>query len=422
LSRFRQALAGLRPGTLATSALLATAWQFLRMGCQVLAVIMLARTLGPGEYGALVGFTGIAMIAGTLSWLGGSYLLLEAVARQPESFGRYWRAACHSLFWIGLLLLLLYLLLAPVLLRLPLELPPLLALGASEILCYPLIYAAGFAFQAHERQGWANSLPALMAVARLLGAGLFVFIGTSLSLSTYALFHLGASLLCASLAWLAVYGLLHPAPGRARYSRAELRRGAGYLAGGLSLNTYNEMDKVMAVRALGAGAAGAYAIGYRVISMLAMPAISLAQVAQARMFRHVQAGEFAELRRLVRQVVLADLTYALFAAGVVWMAAPLLILLLGDGYESAVTATRALALLLPLLCLRLLAVTLLNSLGHPALRATLEGIAIAVLVVSTSIAAPRFGLSGLIACVIATEGLLLLLLAGVTRRLLRQRQ
>lgn len=417
-----QRLRAYRPGALATGALLATVLQLLRVGCQAAAVILLARALGPHDYGALVGVSGLGMITGTLSWLGGSYLLLEQVAREPQAFGRAWSATRHSVFVLAALLLLAFLPLAPLLLRLPLDPLLLLALGVSEILCYPLVYAGGFAFQAHERQGWANGLPALMSVVRLLAALAFLLLVPQPTLAGYALFHLAASLLCAALSLLAVQRLLAPAPEKGRYGTADLRRGAGYLAGGLSLNAYNEGDKILAVRALGAGPAGAYAIAYRVISMLAMPALSLAQVAQPRMFRHAQAGERRALRALVLKVALAGLAYTALAAALVWMLAPLLTPLLGAAFAPAVDATRALVLLLPLMCLRLLAVTLMTSLGRPALRAGVEAVAIGVLVLAVGLLAPRHGLGGVIAAVLGVEALLFVLLATLAARLIRERQ
>lgn len=417
---FRQRLLAYRPGALATGALLATGLQLLRVGCQAVGVIVLARFLGPQDFGLLVGIGGMAMIIGTLSWLGGSYLMMETVTGQPARFGPAWSATRHSVFWLAAVLLLPFMLLTPLLLQLAPAPLLLLALGLSEILCYPLVYAAGFAFQAHQRQGWANGLPALMAVARLLAAIVFLLWLPAPTLEGYALFHLAASLLCAGLALLAVQRVLAPAPARERYGLADLRRGAGYLMGGLSLNAYGEADKILAVRVLGTGPAAAYAVGYRVISMLAMPALALAQVAQPRMFRHVQAGEEQALRALVVRLALSGLAYTAAAAGLAWLLAPLLAPLLGTAYETAVTAARALVVLLPLIFLRVLAVTLLTSLGRPGLRAGMEIVAIGLMAAAIHVAAPRFGLEGVIASVVAVEVLLFLALATTAMRLLQR--
>lgn len=408
-----------RPGALATGTLLATGLQLLRVGCQAVTVILLARVLGPQEFGLLVGITGLAMIVGTLSWLGGSYLMLETVTREPAAFGSAWSATRHSVAWSAGVLLLLFLAFAAPLLQVSAALSLLLALGLAEILCYPLVYASGFAFQAHQRQGWANSLPALMAVARLLAALLFMACMPRPALADYALFHLAASLLCAGLALLVVQRQLRPGAARARYGLPDLRRGMGYLAGGLSLNAYGEADKILAVRALGTGPAAAYAIAYRVVTMLVMPAAALVQVAQPRMFRHAQAGERTELARLLGRIALAGLGYTALATVVAWLAAPLLLPLLGSAYAAAVGAARILVLLLPLMFLRLLAVTVLTSLGHPGRRAGLEVAAIGLMALAIHAAAPRFGLAGVIGSVLAVELLLLLALAATAARLLR---
>lgn len=393
--------------------------QLLRVASQALSVILLARTLGPHDFGVMVGISGVAMITGTVTWLGGSYLMLESVANQPQQFGRAWSATRHSACWIAAALLLLFLLLSPPLLQLAPDPLLLFALGLSEILCYPIVYAAGFAFHSHQRQGWATGLPALMAVARLLATAAFLLWMPHPTLHGYALFHLVASILVAGLALFAVQRMLTPGPERGRYGAADLRRGAGYLMGGLSLNAYGEADKIMAVRALGAGPAAAYAIAYRVMSMLAMPALTLVHVAQPRMFHHAQAGETGALRTLATRLALVGLAYSTLAATLAWLLAPLLTPLLGAAYAPAATAARALVILLPFMFLRVLAITLITSLGRPGLRTGQEVIAIGAMVLAINAAAPRHGVTGVIAAVVGVEILLFLSLAATAARLLR---
>lgn len=406
-----------RPGALASSTAFATSFQLLRVGCQALTVILLARALGAQSYGMLIGYAGLAMIIGTLGWLGGSYLMMEGVAGDPDSFGRLWAATRHSVALLAALLLPAYLLATPAFLHLPVA-TPLLTIGLSEILCYPLVYAGGFAFQTRNRQGWANGAPAIMAVLRLAAAALFTVFGDG-HLATYACLHLAASLLGALLVLTSVQRILRPRNTYGRYRLNDIRRGAAYLAGGVSLNAYGEADKIMAVRMLGASLAGTYAIAYRVISMLAMPAISLALVAQVRMFQHARARQLADLRKLSGYLAAAMLAYSLLAASLVWLAAPYLTLLLGQSYAAVADVVRVLALLLPLTSLRTLAVTVMTGLGRPALRAALEAIATACMATTIALAAPRFGLTGVALSVIAVEALLLATMTGMATHLLR---
>lgn len=404
-------LANYRPGQLAINTMSGTFWQAVRVICQILTVILMARALGPDGYGTLVGFGGLAITLGCVVWAGGSYLLLQAVSGDHTLLSRYWYATLHTLISSGLILSVMYILAAPALLRMPLGIAPLIAIALSELLCAPLVYACSFVFQAHEKLGWSSALPTLLTLCRLLGIGTFSLATNNASFAHYTLFHLMASLLAASCSWLIVQHKLHPKyQDKTKYSWREFRQGLSFSATALTTGTYSELDKILAVRYLSAGPAGAYAIAYRLIAALVMPVVSLLLAAQPRIFRYAHNPHAPELRRLLITLALTTQAYAIAAAGVVVLFAPLLTSLLGTAFTSAVDAARILALLLPLLCLRLLAVTLLIGLGHPARRAAIELLAAGILLSGAVILTPLYGLTGLISSILIAEAILIVTL------------
>lgn len=414
-------LQGLRykPGQLALNTLSSTAWQVIRLACQVLSVVIMAKVLGPQGYGALVGFGGLAVVLGGFTGLGGGYLLLQSVSQDAASFSRHWHATLHIIGLSGLLFSLVFLLAVPALLQLPWAASPLLAIALSELVCLPLVHACSFAFQAHERLGWAGALPALMAGARLLGAIAFLLTGSS-HVEHYVWFQLGASLLAALTACLMVQKLLQPVPTKALYSWAELRNGLRFSASSFTSNAQVELDKILSVRFLGAGAAGSYTIAYRLVTALAMPAVSLALAAQPRLFRHASHPGSPALRHLLQMMILAILGYALLAALVVFLIAPFLTTLLGTAFAPAVTAAQMLLPLLPLFGLRIMAGILLTSLGHPGQRVGLELLALALLAGLSTVLMPRHGLTGTVLAVLGSESLLLLMLSVAALRAMRK--
>lgn len=399
-----------RPGKLLLNTLSGTLWQIIRLGCQALSIVIIARGLGSHGYGTLAGFGGLAVILGGLTGLGGGYLLLQSVSQKKTTFSHHWHATLHIISSSGLLLSILFLLTAPTLLHLPLGLFPLLAIAISELICLPLVYACSFAFQAHERLGWASALPACMACVRLLGAIAFLLSGIT-KLEHYLLFHLSASLLTASAAYLIVKNLLQPSPSKTTYKWADLRHGLSFSASGFTSNAQTELDKILTVRFLGAGPAGSYALAYRLITALAMPAASLALAAQPRMFRHAGIPNAPALRHMLKVMVMVILGYSLLAAIAVLLIAPLLIGLLGADFTPAVGVAQMLLPLLPLFGLRILAGILLSSLGYPAQRAGLELLAIVLLAGLSIGLMPRYGLTGTVFAVLGTESLLLLTLS-----------
>lgn len=420
LARLRQ----YRPGRLASNTLNATIWQVVRLGGQLLVLIVVARTLGPDGYGTLVGFGSLAIMLSGVFWVGGSYLMLQAVARDASLFGRYWRATRNLVLQSGLVLTLLFSVIAPHVLQLPLTLTSVAAIAFAELLCAPLVYAAGYAFQSHERLGWANALPALLTLLRLAAATAFL-LGHGSQLNHYVLIYVSASVAAALLALYLVQHLLQPQlqaqhSGPSHYRWAEWRAGMHFSASGLTTNAYGEMDKVLAVRFLSAGPAGAYAAAYRLLTVLILPVVSLLQAAQPRFFRLGHASDARALRRLLAAVTGACAVYAVLAAGLVLVLAPYLTVLLGPGFASSIAAAHLLAPLLPLLCLRMLAVTLLTGLGRPGLRAVMEAIAAVVLMLGCALVVPRFGLPGMVACLLTVEALMLAAMSAAAWQLMRK--
>lgn len=395
-----------RPGRLASNTLASTGWQMMRLGLQVLSLVLVARLLGPEGYGTFAGFGSVAVILGNLTGWGSSYLLLQSVSRAPATFGRHWYATQHIILISSTLLTLLYLTITPSLLQLSLPFLPLLAIALSELLCYPLVYAAGFAFQAHERMAWASALPAGMALARLAGASLFWLAGGK-TLESYADYHLTTSIVAMMAALLAVQWQLSPKPERQPYTWKEMQQGLRFSSGTLSTSLLSEMDKILAVRYLGPEPGGAYSIAYRLLGTLATPVLSLMMASQPRLFRH-NSTKGNQLQRLLLILLIVILSYTSIAALVVWFAAPWLTLLLGADYVIAIEATSMLTPLLPLLSLRLAASLALTSLGHPSLRSGMELVALVILGFGLSWALPRHGLPGGVAILISTESLLLL--------------
>lgn len=416
-----QRLLRYRPGKLAANTLVSSFWQFFRLAGQVAFIVIIARTLGPAGYGALAGFAGMAMILGGLTGMGGSYLLLQGVARRPETFSHHWHATLRIIAGSSLPVLGLYVLCAPALLKTPAALPPLLAIAISELLLYPLVYACGFAFQAHESLGWAGAMPATMAGCRLAGATLFLLTGVPHTFGHYAAFHLGASLAATLIAVLIVQLRLRPRWSGGTYSWREIRYGLGFSLANFTTNAYADLDKVLAVRYLGTTVAGSYTIAYRLIMALVTPIVSLALAAQPRIFRHAHEPGAQPLRHMLLLMGLAAAGYTAVASGAVLLISPFLTDLLGNAFKPAIRATQLLLPALPLFGFRFLAATLLASLGHPLQRAAIEAAGLLLLTVAATQLMPRYGLHGIIATVLAAETFLLVAMGAAATRAMRAR-
>ena len=126
-------------GPIARSTLRTSAVLGLRLVVQAGTLLLVARLLGPGDYGAFAGVAGLAVTLGTLSTFGFHLLLLDRVSRNPNTRARAMAHAVPATLLCGTVLLVVFLLVCATVLRsLAIGLPALLAIGITELLLQPL--------------------------------------------------------------------------------------------------------------------------------------------------------------------------------------------------------------------------------------------------------------------------------------------
>ena len=405
---------------MAHNTVLGTFWQFARIGGQALWVIVIARSLGPSGYGTFAGVAGLATTLGGLAGLGTGFLLLQNVSRDHSTFAAQWRKAALTTLLSGLLLAALFAGITHLVVQDHIAMAVIIAIGLSEIVCYPVVYVSGFAFQAHERLGWSGSLAAIMSGARLLAVLVFWFSATTRDLATYAPFHLAASMVSALCALTMVHMMLRPARARFVLRMNEIREGLSFSAVWFTGNAVTELDKTLALRLAGSEIAGIYSAAYRMVNALTLPVASLALAAQPRLFR--QGANQAEGNpHLVRHLALVAVAYGLAASVALLLLASLLPWLLGQAFEPAVRGVRLLVLVPPLFSLRLIGNAVLMTTGRQLVRILIEVPGIILLIGLALLWVPKYGLVGLAMTVTTTEALLAAGVWGVLWSVRRKR-
>jgi O-antigen/teichoic acid export membrane protein len=381
-------------------------WQVVRVGGQAVWVVLIARLLGPQGYGAFVGAAGLATAAGGLTGLGLGLVMLQDVSRDPSLFADRWRKAIATSIVSGTVLVLLFGLLASMALGHAVSLIALVAIGLSELLLFPIVSIAAFAFSSRHLLGIAAALPALMAACRVMAALAFWLASPAKSLDAYVWFHTAATLLCAGGAWLWVHLRLRPQPAPFQLSRRDLGEGMSFSMVWMVGNALASLDKTLVLRLAGAEVAGLYAASYRFATVLALPVDALTMAAGPRLFRH--GGGTEHQPQLIQRLLLTTLLYALVAALVLWALAGVLPWLLGPRFLPAVPAVRWMALFVPCYGLRLLGSNILMASNAKTLRAAIEGCGLGLLVIFGLLWLPHHGLLGAVTMICATEALLAL--------------
>lgn len=406
-------------GRMAHNTVLSTFWQFVRIGTQVVWLILIARTMGPIGYGTFAGLAGLATTLAGLSGLGSGILLVKHVALDPGTFGERWRRTLTTTLLSGMLLAIPFVWLASQVAQPYASLSAVCLIGVSELVFFPLVFVAGQAFQAHERLGWAGLVHCLMGFSRMLAVVLFSASGVTKDLETYAVFHFVSSCIAMAGVLLIVELTLKPIGRLGLPGMQEIREGLGFSASWFTGNGLVELDKTLTLRLAGPEVAGLYSVAYRLVSVFTLPVAALTLAAQPRLFRKGHSVDATTSHHLERHLLVSTTIYAVVASVAMYFLAGVLPWLLGDGFESAVEAARLLILVPPLFSIRLLGSTILMTSGHQARRVVIELLGLGLLIILAVAWIPSFGLKGAAMTVTTIEGLLA---AAIWTLIWRQRQ
>jgi O-antigen/teichoic acid export membrane protein len=405
-------------GTIRTSSVLG-----LRLLVQAGTLLLVARLLGPRDFGAFAGVAALALILGTLTTFGMHLVLLGEMSRDPGRREYILSRAIPTTLACGALLLVLYLAICLAGLReaeMPLRV--LLAIGVTEILLQPLFGLPTSELLAHGRVARSQMLATLPLALRLAAAvGVFAF-APSDPLAAYGYAYLAASATALVIVFLAMPGPW-PTPAQWRWpGMGEWRESAGYAALNITALSPAELDKTLATKLLPLSDSGVYAAGQRVIGAATLPVVAMMLSALPRLFRegHDQPKRTAHL---LRWIFAATFAYSVVLSLILWITAPAFVWLFGPKYEDIPRMIHWLMLAVPGMALRTAAGSTLMALGKPWMRVGLEAAGLLALLLSSFTMTSRLGTIGMplaLACsewTMATVGVAFLLMALRARRI-----
>lgn len=402
---------------LAHNTALATGWQGIRVALQAAWVILLARAIGPGDYGSFAGMAGLAAALGALTGLGFGMLMIQDASRNHEHFATAWKRALVLTLASGSALWGLYMATAPLLFRLH-DVWLYAAIGLPEIVCLPVTLVASYAFQLHERMGWAGALFSLSAIGNLIAVVIFLGFSPEHALRYYLPFHAAISVLAGAGAVGLVLALLAPRRARFEISRRDIREGMGFSLMRIADTGMTSLDKTLVLLLAGSHTAGIYGSAYRLVAVLAMPATSLGMAALPRLFRiHTTGGADAPARKssLVSVLFAATAAYGVIAAVLAYLLSGVLPILFGPAFAQAAQAARWLAISPLLYGLYTLGCSVLVTSHRRTLRILAQAAGIAILAITGLIWIPRFGLEGAVGMLLFSQGATALLLWVLVR-------
>ena len=398
-------------GTIRTSFVLG-----LRLLVQAGTLLLVARVLGPREYGAFAGVAALAVMLGTLATFGIHLVLMGEVAREPARRAQVLPYAVPVTLLCGAALCVIYLLISSFALgEAGVPLKVLVAIGITETLLQPLFSLPAAEHLALGRIARSQLLTVLPLALRLAAAAAVFLLRPANPLAAY-----GYGYCIASLLALGVATVTMPAPWPRPHlwswpSKAQLHAAAGYAALNITATTPAELDKTLATKLLPLAGSGLYAAGARVIGAATLPVIAMMLSALPRLFR-AEREESGRTARLLRWVFAAALGYSVALAVALWFLAPVFVWLFGAKFAGVQHVIHWLCLAVPGMALRMAAGSVLMALGKPWMRVGFELAGLVVLVISALLLTAYLGATGMPLALACSEWAMAIIgIAFVTR-------
>lgn len=378
--------------------------------------LLLARILGPAEYGMVAGAWALVLAVGPVATLGSERVVIRDVTRTGDAPAALGASLVTSVTGSSIGVVALVALHPVVLPQVPILL--LAALAVAEILALGVTACViSLCFGVGDARS-ASIATVLLSAARLTAVLIFAASGGDDPVQ-WATFYAGISMLAAVLqvAW----GWSHfgrPTLSGYRFL-GRVREGLPFSAGTTAGIVQTGADKVLLVRFGLLEEAGVYSVAYRLAAMASMPVLAVLSAMLPRYFTAGAQGGLAASAALGRRLLRPLAAYGVLAGLALVVGAFFLPDLLGSEFARAAPL---LMLLAPLPLIRLIqSVTgdALTGAGQQGTRTACTTICAVVSVGLNVALIPRMGLNGVLIAVLVTQLLLVVLLQLALRRGLR---
>jgi O-antigen/teichoic acid export membrane protein len=383
-------------------------WMVLGQGSgfllQSIYFILIARLLGPSEYGLYAGAFALTSILGQYSAMGSGTLFLRYVSADRRQFSVYWGNILVTTTVASIAIVAVLGLASGKALGQGTRAITLLA-AVANCFCFQITASAARVFQTFEQLRVTAALTLANNFARTLAAGAMLIALHRANAYQWSVATVALSLLTAMASVLVVTARF----GRPRVSLAQVRRnlleGFGYSFASSTATAYNDIDKTMLSHYGMNAANGVYSMAYRIIDVATIPILAIREAAMPSFFRGGLGG-IRGAAPLALMLLKRALPLGVVAAGVVFATAPLIPHLAGSGFQETALAVRWLCLIPLFRSLHQMSGSAITGSGLQRYRTVSQMLAVGLNVGLNLWLIPRHGWLGAAWSSLATDGML----------------
>ena len=275
--------------------------QGLRLVIQAAYFILIARSLGPKEYGTFVAMTSLVAIAAPFAGFGSPTVLLKNVSRQRDLLATYWGNGLLTIAVSGSILSMIVLALTPFFLGRQFFLLTILVC-LSDLFMIRVAELAAFAFAALGRMGESARVNVYITLTKLIGIVILSAKVQHPTVQDWTIAYVLGAAACFLYALVRTTLVAGGVDIRPRQAWSDVPESALYAVSTSSTTIYNDLDKTMVGKFSTFTAAGIYAAAYRIIDVSLVPVRAMLFAAYPEFFRIGVDGPSATKRYAYRLI------------------------------------------------------------------------------------------------------------------------
>jgi O-antigen/teichoic acid export membrane protein len=302
---------------------------------QIAYFVLLARVLGPSDYGAISATFSIINIFVPFSAWGSGEFLVKNVSRDKGKFSKYWGTAILSIIIFGSIFLLFSLFLYFIILSSKISIVPVILLCFSELFFVQIVNISIQAYQAFEILSKTALIQFVFSLIRLLITLLFVLFIRDHSITTWAIVYLFGTTMASVFCLILVRVELGKACFIFSSITESLKERFYFSLSSSSLSVYNDFDKSILSKYATLDITGNYAAAYRIIDAFCIPIKALLQTFYPKFFIQGKDG-ICSSKSFAQKLFPIFFSYSIFAVLLILIFSRYLPVLFGNSYKESV--------------------------------------------------------------------------------------
>jgi O-antigen/teichoic acid export membrane protein len=388
-----------------TNTLLTSGGFGFRTFVQAFYFIIIAKTLGPNEYGAFIAVISLIGIFSPFSSWGSGFLLIKHISRNPKVFPNYWGAALLMVMGSGSLLCGLVLGVFLFILSSQISLILILMLSITDLIVVRTFDLCTQAYQALEKIKRTTQLQVIFSLSRFVSAFFFSLFFKNATVENWACLYFFSSLGPSIIGYLLVQKELGKAIFSIKPLLYELKEGFYFSLGLSSHSITTNIDKTILSHLSTLEVVGVYAAAYKIVVVSIIPIRALLYSTYSHFFRLGSRG-INEGLQFALKILPVSVTYGLLASIALFFLASVIPYFLGTAYLNTVHALRWLSPLVLLFAIHNLAGDILSGAGYQSVRGIIQSISAVLNIFLNLLFIPKLGWMGAALSILITEGLM----------------